>query len=298
MMRLPDWPFAPHWLTHASGLKQHYVDHGSGSPVLMIHGNPSWSYYYRRLALGLADRHRVIVPDHIGMGLSDKPDASQYGFRLADRVADLEALYQHLIGARGLPERNWTLIVHDWGGMIGMAWAVAHPERIGKIVVLNTAAFANPKGQRLPAALKLGRDSRLGTFLIERCNAFAWGATRFGTVRAMPAPVRKAYLAPYDTPAHRLATLRFVQDIPLGPADPSWALVEATAAKLEVFAATPMQIHWGRRDFVFDDAFLAEWQRRFPHAAVQVYEDAGHYVLEDAHERIVPKVRAFLAAAP
>jgi haloalkane dehalogenase len=294
--RYPGYPFASHWFTHPNGLRQHYVDHGTGAPVLMLHGNPTWSYYWRRLVIGLADRARSIAPDHIGMGLSDKPDDRRYGFRLADRVEDLERLFQHLI-SRGLPERGWTLVVHDWGGMIGCAWATAHPERIARLVVLNTAAFPNPKGQRIPAALRLARDSAFGAFLIRRFNAFAAGATRLAVMRPLPADVRAAYVAPYDTPAHRLATLRFVQDIPLGPSDPSYELVVATGERLPVFADRPIAIHWGRRDFVFDDAFLAEWRRRFPDAEVYEYPDAGHYVLEDAHEHIVPRIRAFLAAA-
>lgn len=291
---LPDYPFASHFFAHESGFRQHYVDVGSGAPVLMIHGNPTWSYFFRRLISGLADQARVLAPDHIGMGLSDKPADGAYGFRLGDRVDDLEALYRHFVAERGLPERGWTLVVHDWGGMIGLAWAARHPERIAKLVVLNTAAFPNPKGMRLPAALKLGRDSAFGGWLTSRFNAFAWGATRFATMRPLPADVRAAYLAPYDTPAHRLATRKFVEDIPLTRDDPSYALVAKTAERLATFNDRPMAIHWGRRDFVFDDAFLAEWQRRFPNAEVHAYADAGHYVLDDAWERIVPSVRAFL----
>ncbi len=294
--RYPDYPFASHWFEHPNGLRQHYVDHGTGAPVLMLHGNPTWSYYWRRLILGLADRARCIAPDHIGMGLSDKPDDRRYGFRLADRVEDLERLFQHLV-AQGLPERGWTLVVHDWGGMIGGAWAIANPGRIARLVVLNTAAFPNPKGARIPLALRLGRDSALGAFLIRRFNAFAAGATRLAVMRPLPADVRAAYVAPFDTSANRLATLRFVQDIPLGPSDPGYDLVVATGERLGVFADRPTQIHWGRRDFVFDDAFLAEWKRRFPAAEIHEYPNAGHYVLEDAHEHIVPRVRAFLAAA-
>lgn len=293
-MSLPGFDFQSRYFTHPNGLKQHYIDQGQGSPVLMLHGNPSWSYYYRRMIAGLSKQHRCIVPDHIGMGWSDKPNDQQYAFRLQQRVADLDALCDHLIASEGLPDRGWTLIVHDWGGMIGFAHAVKHHARFSKLVVLNTGAFLNPKQLGLPFTLRLGRDSWLGEFLIRGFNAFARGAVRYGTLRKMDPAEKAALLSPYNSWANRISTARFVQDIPLRPEDPGYALVKETSEKLAVFANTPMQIHWGRHDFVFDDAFLATWQRHFPNALTRVYEDAGHYVLEDAHERIVPAVQAFL----
>ncbi len=293
-MALPDYPFASQFFSHPDQLRQHYLDEGRGAPVLMLHGNPSWSYYYRRLVSGLRDGYRCIVPDHIGMGYSDKPGDDRYVYRLERRVDDLDRLMQFLIDERGLPTTGHTLVVHDWGGMIGFAYACRHPERIARLVILNTGAFPNPKKMSLPWTLRLGRDSALGAWLITRCNAFAAGAATWGVKRRLDPATRAALLSPYDTPAHRISTLRFVQDIPLTPDDPGFALVARTGAALSQFSGLPAQIHWGRHDFVFDDAFLAEWQRQLPEAEVNVYEDAGHYVLEDAHERIVPSVRQFL----
>jgi cis-3-alkyl-4-acyloxetan-2-one decarboxylase len=296
VISLPDYPFASQHFTHANGLVQHYLDEGpdDGAPVLMLHGNPSWSYYWRHLVLGLRSGYRCIVPDHIGMGWSDKPDDKRYTYTLQSRVDDLDALIGHLIVARGLPETGWTVVLHDWGGMIGSAWACRHPERIARIVVTNTAGFLNPKGMRIPAALKFGRDSALGAWMILQHNAFARGAVRWGVVRPMSPEVRAGYLAPYDTPEHRISTLRFVQDIPLVESDRAYPLVRATGEALGQFAGLPMLIAWGMRDFVFDADFLAEWRRRFPHAQVHEYADAGHYVMEDAHQRIVPLIRDFL----
>jgi haloalkane dehalogenase len=264
----------------------------------MLHGNPSWSYYWRHLIAGLGAGFRSIAPDWIGMGRSDKPADAAYRYTLASRVDELEQLYQHLVRERRLPPRGLTLAVHVWGGMIGLAWATQHPERIARLIVTNTGAFPNPKGQRLPFALKLGRDSALGALLIRGFNAFSGGATRLATVKPLPRDVRRAYTAPYDSWANRIATLRFVQDIPLGPDDAAWAIVEATAQRLHLLADRPMLIAWGLRDFVFDRAFYDEFVRRFPQAQAFPFEDAGHYVLEDAHERIVPQVRAFLSANP
>ncbi len=296
--KLPGYDFPAKHFRHQHGHRQHYVDVGSGDPVLMLHGNPSWSYYYRRVISALCADHRCIVPDHIGMGLSDKPDAADYDYHLKQRVDDLDALIAHLIDAGGAPERGWTLIVHDWGGMIGMVYACRYPERIARLVILNTGAFPNPKALSLPWTLRLARDSWLGGQLVRRFNAFAWGASRFGIKRPMPAAERAALLSPYDSPANRIATLKFVQDIPLTPTDRGYDLVADTGSKLSQFADRPAVIFWGRHDFVFDDAFLQVWREKLPTAVVHEYADAGHYVLEDAHERIIPALRAFLADTP
>jgi haloalkane dehalogenase len=296
MIRYPGFAFQPQRFTRADGLSMNYLDEGprSGEAVLMLHGNPSWSWYWRHLVVGLSDRSRCIAPDWIGMGGSDKPGDDRYRYTLASRIDDLEQLYQYLVRERGLPATGLTLAVHDWGGMIGLAWAVQHPERVARLLITNTAGFTNPKGQRLPWALRLGRDSALGALLIRGFNAFAGGATRMATVKPLSAEVRRAYTAPYDSWANRIATLRFVQDIPLGPGDPAWAIVEATGQQLHQLAGKPMLLAWGLKDFVFDRAFFDEFVRRFPAAEAHAWDDAGHYVLEDAHARMLPLVRDFL----
>jgi haloalkane dehalogenase len=185
--------------------------------------------------------------------------------------------------------------MHDWGGMIGMAFAVRHPERIKRLVVLNTAAFGLPASKPLPVALKLGRDSGLGAFLIRGLNAFSAAAAWVGCKRQpMNAELRALYQAPYDTWENRIATLRFVQDIPLSPGDRAWELVQATSRGLETLQGVPMLIGWGLKDFVFDQHFLAEWEQRFPQAQVHRFPDAGHYVLEDVAGQLVPLIRDFI----
>ncbi len=286
------YPFRGHFLDRG-GVRMHYLDEGAGEPVLMVHGNPTWSLYWRRLVQGLADRYRCVVPDHIGCGLSDKPDDARYRYTLASRIDDLEALVDHLELERV------TLAVHDWGGAIGFGWAVRHPERVRRLVILNTAAFHLPSGKRVPWQLRLVRDSRLGVFLVRAFNAFARGAAWVGcTRRRMPTEVRDAYCAPYDSWANRIATARFVQDIPLGPGDPAYPVVDEIAAGLVRLADRPAIICWGERDFVFDHHFLAEWERRLPAAEVHRFADCGHYVMEDAADEIVPLVRRFLDRHP
>ncbi len=275
------------------GLRYHYLDEGRGEPVVMLHGNPTWSFYYRELVRGLRGEYRTVVPDHIGCGLSDKPGDDRYEYTLGRRVEDLEALLDYL----GLRE-NLTLVLHDWGGMIGMAYAHRHPERVKRLVVLNTAGFRMPAGKRLPRSLWLFRNTPLGPLLIRGLNAFCRGAARYCARRPLTGPVRAGYLAPYDSWRNRIAVLRFVQDIPLAPGDRSYELVREVDEGLHRFRRVPMLLCWGERDFVFDLDFLAEWRRRFPDAEVHRFPDAGHYVLEDAAAQIVPLVHDFLKRHP
>ena len=290
-MKLPAhiYPFQPKRLD-LDGFGLSYLDEGTGAPVLMVHGNPSWSIYYRSLVKRLSATHRCIVPDHMGCGFSDKPGLEDYPYTLERRVADLGRLMEHL----DLDEPI-TLVVHDWGGMIGMSWAVEHPEKIARIVVLNTAAFPLPETKKLPATLSLVRNTWLGSLLVKHCNAFSRGATTMAVKRRpMSRELKAAYMAPYDSPANRIATLRFVQDIPLKTSDPSHAIVSATASRLDRFADTPVLICWGDLDFVFDHHFLAVWERTWPHAQVHRFADCGHYVLEDAEQEIGELVQAFV----
>ncbi len=285
------YPFKSNIFDRGAGLQMHYLDEGEGAPVLMVHGNPSWSFYYRNLVKALSGSHRCIVPDHIGMGLSDKPDDAAYNYTLAQRIDDLEALISSLKLSQPV-----TLVVHDWGGMIGFGWAVRHPEQVASIVILNTGAFPLPKEKALPGLLKLTRTP-LGAFLVRGFNAFSWGATKMGCTRnKMSSEISQAYCAPYDSWANRIATLRFVQDIPLAPEDRGFDLVENVAANLHRFNATPALIVWGGKDFVFDDAFLKQWRQYLPQAKVHFLADAGHYVLEDAAEEVIPLISNFVRA--
>jgi haloalkane dehalogenase len=286
----PLYPFPSRW-ADVNGRRMHYVDEGSGEPVLMLHGNPTWSFYYRALIRALAPERRCIAPDHIGCGLSERPADAEYGFRLQDRLDDLEAFIDGL----GL-QQPLTLVVHDWGGMIGAAWAVRHPERLARLVVLNTAAFLKPHWKPLPLVLRLMRGVPLvARPAVLRLNLFARGAARTASAKGLPPDVRRGLLAPYRSPHERLATLRFVQDIPLSPTDPSYALAALTDQRLASLAAVPMLICWGERDFVFDPDYLAEWRRRFPHAEVHCFPGAGHYLLEDEPDAVADRVRDFLA---
>jgi len=283
------YPFAPKQF-ETRGFRLSYLDEGRGDPVVMLHGNPTWSYYFRRVVQALRSSHRCLVPDHLGCGLSEKPSRDSYPYSLASRIEDIEAWLDHL-GVKS----NITLILHDWGGMIGLGYAARHPERIARIVATNTGCTRLPKSKALPWSLWVGRNTSFGAWLILKHNLFCKLAAKWCAARSpLPTDVKNMYLKPYDTPANRVAVLRFVQAIPLKPGDPDYDIVESIEAKLPEFSSVPTLLLWGMKDFVFDEHFLAEWQKHFPHAEVKTWPDAGHYLLEDAPDEAIANIERFL----
>ena len=293
-MNFPDYPDKSCY-SIVNGRRMHYLEGGKDNEetVVMVHGNPSWSFYYRNLFNALIERYHCIVPDHIGMGLSDKPADGEYSFTLQQRVDDLDALLSSLNS-----ENNLTLIVHDWGGMIGLAYATRYPEKIKRLVISNTAGFHIPKGKQIPWQLKLSRTLLIGSLLIQGLNAFCRGAVKQCVTRdPMQDDVKQAYLFPHNNWHHRLSVLRFVEDIPLDQNHISHDMVDNVDKNLQQFSNLPMLICWGLNDFVFDTDFLDEWKKRFPKAEYHEF-DAGHYLLEDAPEEVIPIIQSFLNKNP
>lgn len=272
------------------GYAMHYLDEGKGETVLMVHGNPTWSFYFREVVKALSPNNRCIVPDHIGMGLSDRPKDSRYNYTLKSRVDDLDKLME-----RVAPTGPVTLIVHDWGGMIGMSWAVRHPERIKAIVALNTSCFRLPEEKPFPPGLTIMRGNITGIPLR------AFGFIRRVVLRSCTAKVTltpeqmDGYHEPYDGWTKSRAVHRFVQDIPLKPGDPAWDTVVDTESKLDKLKDIPMLLTWGMKDWVFDEAFLNGWIKRFPKAAVKRFPDSGHFLLEDSGPEVVALLKDFVA---
>jgi len=288
---LPGWPFTTH-TAEIGGHRVAYVDEGAGPPVLLVHGNPTWSFYYRSLLTALpAVGLRAIAFDHVGMGHSDKPPAGEYPYTLARRVADLGEFVDSLD-----LEGPLSIVAHDWGGAIALAWAVEHAPRLDKLLLLNTGAFPLPPGKSIPWSLRAARVPRVGEFAVQRLNAFSRGALVLGSgQRWLPAEARRGLLEPYDSPEHRVAVHRFVKDIPVSPADPAYAVLAGTEARLQLLAGVPTMICWGMRDPVFDAVVLDHLAGLLPHAQVHRFPSAGHYVLEDAADQIVPLATRFLA---
>lgn len=290
------YPFESRWRTlvgrDGSSLRQHYLDEGQGDPLVFVHGNPSWSFLWRSLVAPLRARYRCVVPDHVGMGLSDKPSEAAYEHTLDRRVDDLEALLDGL-GLRG----GLTLVLHDWGGMIGLAFAQRHPGRVQRLILMNTAGFLLPQGRGLPWQLRLARSAP-SEWIVRGLNGFVLGAAATCAARPLRGAVRAGFLAPYDSWEHRLAVHRFVADIPLGPQDPAYATVQAVTSSLPRLRDRPVLLLWGERDFVFDRHFLAEWRRRLPEAETHTFPSAGHYLLEDVPDPCLELVSGFLDRHP
>lgn len=260
----------------------------------MIHGNPTWSFYFRVLIQGLSSQCRAIAVDHIGCGLSDKPDIKHYDYRLKSRIDDLETLLKRL-----KIKKRITLVLHDWGGIIGMAYAVKHPERVSRLVVLNTAAFLPPDGKKLPLRLWLVRHfGPLATPAVLGFNLFARLALIMAPYNRLTKDVKAGLTAPYNNWQNRMATLKFVQDIPVNKKDHGYSLVKFVDENLNKLAKIPMLICWGMHDFVFDASYLAEWERRFPDAKIYKFSDAGHYILEDVPSEILAAVQDFFKKHP
>lgn len=278
------YPFASHEFK-IDALRYHYLDEGGGQPLLMVHGNPTWSFYWRNLVRAFRDQYRVVVPDHLGCGLSDKPQDYQY--RLSNHIDNLVRLVEHL------DLQQITLMVHDWGGAIGLGAALQFPHRIARLVLFNTGAYPPPF---IPLRIRLCRTPLIGQWAIRRLNLFARAALWMAVEHPdrMTPDVCAGLLAPYDTWQHRIATYRFVADIPMTRRHPTWETLQDIEAGLATLADKPTKIIWGMKDWCFTPQCLERFRQHFPDADVSQLHDAGHYVIEDAHEVIVPILREFL----
>jgi len=276
-----EYPFKSNFL-NINGNNLHYIDVGEGDPVVMIHGNPTWSFFYRNVIRKLSQKNRTIALDHIGCGLSDKPSSDLYDYTLDNRIKDLDTLLTKL----GIT-KNITLIVHDWGGMIGMSYAVQNPDKIKKIVITNTAAFLPSDEKKLPFRLKILRNLQpFANIMIPGFNLFAKSALYMAPFKSLSPVAKQGLIAPYNSWKNRIATLKFVLDIPILPSDKSYQTSLHTDKNLHVLSDKPMLICWGKHDFVFDLYYYQEWKKRFPDATTYLFENAGHYLFEDEPEKL------------
>jgi haloalkane dehalogenase len=282
------YPFHGNDLQLKSGLRMNYVDQGAGETLLMLHGNPTWSFYYRDLVKSLSGPYRCIVPDHIGCGLSDKPQ--DWSYSIEAHVANVVELVE------ALDLRNVTLVVHDWGGAIGYAVALRLRERFKRFVVFNSAAFFLP----LPLALTALRFPLFGPLVIRGLNGFQRLGFRVAVGRRhrFKGAVLDGYMAPYDSWANRIAILRFVQAIPIEKDHPTRALLAELEDGLPELKSFPLLVLWGTKDWVFHPGYLEGWKERFPDAEVHTFDDASHWIVEELGEQAVPLLRDFLSRNP
>jgi cis-3-alkyl-4-acyloxetan-2-one decarboxylase len=277
-----EYPFISHYHQLEQGHKMHYIDEGEGPVVLLIHGNPTWSFYYRNLILTLKKNHRVIAPDHLGLGLSDRPQ--DYEYRLQDHINNLQELLNHLDISR------YSLVVHDWGGPIGLGQALENNNQVEKLVILNTAAYTD---KNIPKRIGLCKIPFLGEAMVRRLNAFAGPAANMAVKKKMSPQIKSGYLHPYSNYEERVAVAKFVQDIPMNPKHPSWETLKNVENNLQKIKA-PKLILWGGKDFCFNKHYYNRWKEIYPEAQSHFFEKAGHYILEDAPKETSKKIEEFL----
>lgn len=264
------------------GKNLHYLDEGSGDVLVMLHGNPTWSFYFRNLVSHYSKKYRVIVPDHMGCGLSNKPQ--DYDYSLKRRIDDVYSLLKFL------SVKKADLIVHDWGGAIGMGLATLTDLEVNKIVITNTAAF---NSDYIPWQIDIVKRKPLGPFLVKYFNAFCWPATFMTTEKKLPKLVKKAYLMPYSKLRDRVAINQFVQDIPTGESHRSYNTLKEIEDKLPELPAKKL-IMWGKKDFCFNDYFLKRWKEIYPSSKVVEFDQAGHYLFEDKAREAIIEMDQFL----
>ncbi len=264
----------------------HYIDEGVGPVVIMLHGNPTWSFYYRNLVKQLsAAGFRCIVPDHIGCGLSDKP--KNYNYTLKQRIEDVEGLIDHL----GIDQ--FSLVMHDWGGAIGCGVAGRRPQALQKLVLLNTGAF---RSKRIPLRIAAIKVPGLGEAIIRGLNGFAGPAATMAAKVPLKPAVKRGMLWPYRSWSDRVAVWNFVKDIPLNESHSSYETLAEVEAGLAKLADKPVQLVWGAKDFCFSMHFYERFREFFPSAESVVYPKLGHYILEDAGADAWQKIEDFLSA--
>lgn len=286
---LPPWlrglyPFSTRTLL-VEGRRMSFVEDGTvaSPPLLLLHGNPTWSFLYRRIIPLVSSRYRVIAPDHIGFGLSEKPTDPGY-YSLDRHIANLTSLVEQL-GLRGI-----TLVCHDWGGPIGLGYAVQNPANIARVIVMNTWAFVPHGAYRLPLLLRVARSRGLGDLLLTRLNLFVTAGIPSATRRRLPGQVMDAYRYPFPNAASRAGVQAFPRLIPLRPSDPAHATMASIEQRLSTITA-PVDILWGRRDPVFGKAPAFLFRDAFPNARHPVFLDqASHFIQEDAPDAVAAKI--------
>ena len=295
-MTHPDFPFESRFVS-VDGQRLHYVDEGRGEPILMLHGNPTWSYLYRHFIRDVRGDFRCLALDHLGYGYSEKPPHGDYSMR-----AHIMRL-QGVVSKLGL--KDLTLVVQDWGGIIGLGWAARNKHLVKRLVIMNTTGFPLPSRRTLlemkpkPWGLLMLYPLKLpglGEAFVQGANGFVKGLLPAGIHHRerLDSAAMRGYLDPYPTWGSRRAHLASVRQIPLSPRHPTWRLLQEIGAELDGWTV-PTQLVWGMRDPVFVPWFLEEFERRLPNHEPSVkIDDASHFLQDDRPDLVVPVIRDFM----
>ncbi len=295
------YPFKSQWLALPEG-NLHYLDEGpriesgattdseEGDPdpaapvLLFVHGNPTWSFHWRRLIEGLRGTCRCVAIDHLGCGLSDKPNQA---YRLADRIEHLGALIDHL------DLDQITLVAQDWGGAIGLGAMLDRQEKLGRVLLYNTGAFPP---WFVPHRINVCKTPFLGKLALQGLNLFSRTAIRMTIDRTpkLDRAVADAYLAPYSSWENRKAVYEFVADIPRSSKHPTWQTLASIESRLPQIANKPIRLVWGMKDWCFTPACLEKFIAYWPNAEVLKLHDVGHWVVEDAPTESLQQLKSLL----
>jgi acyl-CoA synthetase (AMP-forming)/AMP-acid ligase II/pimeloyl-ACP methyl ester carboxylesterase len=287
LIRNKPLPYESHAL-EIDGYYMHYLDECTGDRdrlpvVILLHGNPTWCYYYRRLIERLKAKFRVIVPDYIGCGLSSNPVKKQ--LRAGDRIKHLQELTAEL----GL--KRYSLVMHDWGGSLGTALAQSNIPAIDRLVYLNTTLTET---ESLPKIIKAAAKPFIGKFLTKYTKRFLKFTTEWGVCKKLTKEIKRGYLYPYHSTARRSSIWDFVDDIPFDSSHPSYSLMLDLAKNMPTLSDIPVQIVWGLKDPCFHREMLNKVAHHFPQARVLEIPQASHLVLEDAPELAGKTISEFL----
>ena len=276
-------PFQSRYVTVA-GFKMHYVDEGSGPVVLCLHGNPTWCYFYRNLIRELRGSFRLIAPDFLGCGLSDRTPGKKW--RAIDRINQLE----EFVTALGID--RFSIVMHDWGGPLGTGFLLRRLEKVDRIVYLNTTLTET---EALPSFIKIAAMPVIGKFFTRHTDTFVRLTTSMGAYTKLTPEVVEGYRAPYTTRQRRDAIWDFVADIPFDASHPTYSQMVEIAAGLPKVAQKPVKIVWGLRDPCFHREMLSKVAAHFPKAELLEIAEASHLVLDDAPKVAIPSIREFLS---
>ena len=285
------WPYTPRWMAAPEG-RLHYVaegpeqvvdapEGGTGETVVLVHGTPTWSYEWRHVIAGLKDTHKVIAVDHLGFGLSERPTTA--GYTPEDHARRFAVFMEHVV-----PAGPVTLVVHDFGGPIALAWALDHPERLARVVIVNTWlwSFEDDPTMRRRAAMVSGA---VGRWLYRRFNASLRliMPSAYGDRRRLTAAIHRQYLAVFPDPDSRERVLFALAQSLLG----SSAFFDRLWQRREQLRGTPLSLFWGMRDSAFSPQVLERWQRAFPHARTVAFPSSGHWPHEEEPQAFVRALR-------
>lgn len=287
-MALPEWidrneyPFEPRRFDTGNGIMS-YVDEGAGDPIVMVHGNPYWSFEYRGLIRHFSTTHRCIAPDHLGFGLSEKP--TEWDYLPESHAANLEALLE------SLDLHDITLVVNDWGGPTGLAYAIDHPDRIKNVVITNTWCWPVDDDWYYRAFSGFV-GGPIGRRLIRKRNFFATSVVRrvFGDRRRLTPELHAHITTPLAVPEERKGSWVFPGAI-IGSTTwlrSLWERRERIAGKVSLIA-------WGMKDIAFREKELRRWSETFPEARIARFDDVGHFVADEASERLIVEMESLLA---